>query len=250
MAVWAVGDLHLSFGTPGKTMDRFGPEWVDHAEKIAKEWKNLVKPDDLVLIPGDISWAMRLEQALIDLQWIDALPGSKIILRGNHDYWWPSLTKLIATLPPSIKAIHNSALISHGWVFGGTRLWDSPEYSFNPYINFKGTLPTGPEESEADMASFFAREIKRLKLSLDEMDRLDPKRTMPRCVMTHYPPIGADLKESAASRLFEEYGVNVVVFGHLHSLFPGKLTFGEARGVKYMLTSCDAINFTPVPITL
>jgi len=94
MAVWAIADLHLALGIPEKKMDAFGEPWIDYTDKIAQNWNQLIDKDDLVLIPGDISWAMRTEDAKIDLDWIHALPGTKVMLRGNHDHWWSSLSKV------------------------------------------------------------------------------------------------------------------------------------------------------------
>lgn len=100
MAVWAIADLHLSFGIPDKSMDVFGPQWTDHAEHVKKHWLESISAEDLVLIPGDISWAMTPEQAKADLEWIHELPGTKVLLRGNHDYWWTSVSKVQKVLPP------------------------------------------------------------------------------------------------------------------------------------------------------
>src|SRR5690348_10918520 len=129
MTIWVLSDPHLSFGVPSKDMATFGPTWERYAEKIQMHWKEKISPRDLVLIPGDISWAMKLTEALPDLQWIDALPGKKVILRGNHDHWWGSLAKLSQAMPPSISVIQNNAIT---WetnnktrvAIGGSRLWD------------------------------------------------------------------------------------------------------------------------------
>src|SRR3989338_5022393 len=108
MTIWALSDLHLPFGAPSKTMEAFGPAWKNYTHKIATHWNRLVQREDLVLIPGDISWAMRLEDALIDLSWIDALPGTKLILKGNHDYWWSSAGKMAKVMPPSVHFLQNT----------------------------------------------------------------------------------------------------------------------------------------------
>src|SRR3989344_7214239 len=108
MRIWAIGDLHLSFGVKNKGMDIFGSQWINHAEKIASNWKRIVHTDDLVLIPGDLSWAMKLEEAVLDLQWVHDLPGTKVMIKGNHDYWWASLSNIATVLPPSIPLIQNN----------------------------------------------------------------------------------------------------------------------------------------------
>src|SRR6185436_13877424 len=105
MTIWAIADLHLSFGVANKKMDVFGPQWINHPEKIAHFWQHSILPTDLVLIPGDISWAIHSEEAIPDLQWIDQLPGTKLLLKGNHDFWWNSLSKVKQILPSSCHLI-------------------------------------------------------------------------------------------------------------------------------------------------
>src|SRR5690349_8684871 len=107
MTIWALADLHLSFGVPDKEMDFFGDQWIGWTKKVESQWRDLVSPDDLVLIAGDISWATSLEDAIPDLKWIDQLPGTKVILRGNHDFWWTSLKKITEVMPKSIHIIQN-----------------------------------------------------------------------------------------------------------------------------------------------
>jgi hypothetical protein len=249
MRIWAIGDLHLSFGVAGKSMDLFGPSWENHAEKIAASWNALIGPDDLVLIPGDISWAMRIEEAKADLDWIHRLPGTKVMIKGNHDYWWGSLKKVAAILPPSIHLIQNNAFHWRGVAIGGARLWDTPEYGFGQFVDFR----ENPKEKAKDVEGLvqvelsekiFDRELERLKMSLKEMD---PNASL-KIAMTHYPPIGARLKPTRASQILEEFGVQVVVFGHLHNIKTDCSLFGEARGVRYVLTSSDYIRHQPIAI--
>lgn len=246
MAIWALSDPHLSFGAPSKSMEAFGPVWKDYQEKIKTAWCKLVAEDDLVLLPGDISWAMKLEDALIDLKWIDALPGTKLLLKGNHDYWWPSSQKLAKALPPSIHFIYNTAFHWQDVTIGGSRLWDTEEYQFNDYVEYAFNPMAREKEvqNEEESEKIFARELERLKLSLSQLK----KEAKVRIAMTHYPPIGADLKPSKASKILEDAGIQTCVFGHLHNVRKGTLPFGEARGVRYVFTSCDYIDFTPVKI--
>jgi len=249
MSIWALSDLHLAFGAPEKSMEAFGSSWQKYAEKIESNWKKMVAPEDLVLIPGDISWAMRLNQALIDLQWIDKLPGTKVILRGNHDYWWSSSSKLAKVMPPSVHFIHNNIFTWNQVAIGGARLWDTSEYQFNQYIEFQEnprarvkTLEELTQKKEEE-DRIFIRELERLKLSLS----LLPKDKI-RIAMTHYPPIGADLAPSLASQILESFQISYCVFGHLHNVRKGTLPFGEARGIKYLFTSCDYLDFIPLKI--
>lgn len=248
MNIWAIADLHLSFGVPDKNMDVFSPAWKDHAEKIAHNWKEVIAPEDLVLIAGDISWALHVQDAIIDLKWIDQLPGTKVMIRGNHDYWWNSLSKVKAILPPSCHVIQNDAFQWNDVSIGGARLWDSSEYGFNDYIAF--TERAKPKEkkavSEVDDEKIFERELQRLEMSLKALKQ----DAATRIVMTHYPPIGATLLPSRASQLFEKYRVDSVLFGHLHSVKKDKPLFGEARGVRYLLTACDYLDFKPLQLSL
>lgn len=244
MAVWAIADLHLAFGVPEKSMDIFGPEWVNYAEKIKSHWVAAVAEDDLVLIPGDICWAKRLEEARVDLEWIDALPGSKILIKGNHDYWWGSLSKVNQILPKSIQAIQNNAISFGPFSIGGARLWDTEEYAFDAYIEMRQTPASTKQKEVPDQEKIFKRELERLELSLKALDQ----KATSRIVMTHYPPISADLQPSQASALLEKYHVDICVFGHLHSLKKGSQLFGEKNGVRYWLTACDWLDFKPLRI--
>jgi len=250
MHVWAIADLHLSFGVQDKSMDYFGPAWAGHAEKIVGHWQRLIKPDDLVLIPGDISWAMRLEEAVPDLEWIHALPGTKVMIKGNHDYWWDSLSKMAKVLPPSIHVIQNNAFHWRDVSVAGARLWDTSEYGFGQFVEYKEN-PKEKKKKDVDVAvqqdlaeKQFVRELQRLELSLKEL-KPDAKHKI---AMTHYPPVGADMKPSRASALLEKYGVQTCVFGHLHNLKTGCSLFGEARGIRYVLAACDYVHFQPVPL--
>jgi predicted phosphohydrolase len=252
MRIWAIADLHLSFGVPNKNMDVFGPGWKDHAEKIADSWKAMVGPQDLVLIPGDISWAMRLEEAAADLAWIHNLPGTKVMIKGNHDYWWGSLKQISEILPPSIHLIQNNAFHWKDVAIGGARLWDTPEYGFGQFVDFReNPREKKPQAEDVEAAvqaelsqKIFDRELERLKTSLKQMS---PDAKI-RIAMTHYPPIGADLAPSRASQILEQNQIQICVFGHLHNIKADASLFGEARGVRYLLTACDYIRHQPIAV--
>lgn len=249
MSVWAIADLHLSFGVPNKEMDVFGPQWVGYTDKIASFWRSHITPDDLILIPGDISWAMHPEEAKPDLEWIHQFPGTKVMLRGNHDFWWSSLNKVEKVLPPSIHLVQNNTFRWNNIIVAGARLWDTTEYGFKEYIDYQPNARAKPlmaEDKNVDEAErIYIRELGRLEMSLKCVDR-NASDTL--IAMTHYPPIGADLKESRAAKLLEKYGVNVCVFGHLHNVKRDRPMFGEKNGVRYILTSCDYLDFIPVKI--
>ncbi len=247
MAIWAIADLHLSFGVPDKAMDVFGPRWHRHAERVKENWLAKISEDDLVLIAGDISWAKATADALPDLTWIHELPGTKVMIRGNHDYWWDSLKKLKEILPPSIHVIQNNAFEWQDVSIGGCRLWDTAEYSYDDDVEYMETsLTTKPfiEEDIAAAEKIFIRELARLEMSLKCLNQ----KARLRLVMTHYPPIGPDLKPSRASKLMTDYHVDVCVFGHLHNVVEGNLPLGTQDGVRYILTACDYINCDPVRI--
>lgn len=247
MKIWAIADLHLCFGAPSKNMEVFGSPWKDYAERIKTNWQSRISREDLVLIAGDISWAMKLEDAMKDLAWIDSLPGIKVILKGNHDYWWPSNKKLSETLPSSIHFIHNNAITIENISIGGSRLWDTREYSFGDYIiSTQNPLAKETAYSEEETEKIYTRELQRLRFSLTQ---LDPQATY-RIAMTHYPPISADLKKSRASKLLEEYGINVSVFGHLHNVRKDLSLFGRKDQISYLFTAADYLNFEPVRVDL
>ncbi len=232
-------------------MSFFGSPWENYTKKIETHWKDCIKEEDIVLIPGDICWANSLEAAKIDLAWIDKLPGTKVICKGNHDYWWASNAKMQAALPPSIRFIHNSAvhLLVKGELiaFGGTRLWDSDEYDFTSFITFKENPRARKESSpptKEETKQIFQKELERLHLSLEH---LDPKASL-RIALVHYPPIGAGLKPSATSAILEKFKINTCVFGHLHNVQENTLPFGTVHGVRYLFTSADYLNFRPIKI--
>ena len=248
MQVFALSDPHLSFGVQGKSMDRFGEEWKNHPAKIEANWREIVGPKDVVLVPGDISWAKQLAEVRPDLEWLDRLPGVKVILRGNHDHWWPSATQLDQELPPSLRFIHNNHVRVGPFFFFGTRLWDTKEYSLFDLIAWdpkKGEIPGLKNDQDLEtQEKLYDREIQRLKLSMATLPQGEPGI---RVGLTHYPPVDHTLKPSRVSSLLEETGAKHVVFGHLHSVkkeWQGK-AFGSLNGVQYHLTACDYIDFKP-----
>jgi predicted phosphohydrolase len=187
---------------------------------------------------------MRLEEALIDLAWIDALPGKKILLRGNHDYWWSSKAKLMKAMPPSIQCIHNDAILWQDVAIGGSRLWDTYEYQFNDYIEYRENPLQKELQKSPEPEIIFVRELERLSLSLKQLS--PSART--RIAITHYPPIGANLCPSRASEILEQFQIQYCIFGHLHNVRKQALPFGLARGITYVLTSCDYLDFKPLRI--
>ncbi len=245
MSIWALSDLHLAISQPSKDMKVFGPLWEGYMAKIETHWKSCVKPSDLVLIPGDICWAMTLEEAKLDLAWIDALPGTKLILKGNHDYWWPSSSKMKAALPSSIHFIYNNAFHWENVTIGGSRLWDTQEYNFVEQTHFQENPREKKQETSlVESEKIFLKELERLKTSLQCLD----SQASFRIALTHYPPIGPNLTPSLASTILESFHIDVCVFGHLHSIRKDALPFGLARGVRYVFASADYLEFRPILI--
>ncbi len=232
MSLFAIGDLHLSGGAE-KPMDVFGSQWDRHDARIKENWRAVVSSEDIVLIPGDISWAMKLRDAEPDLRTIGSFPGIKLICKGNHDYWWNSVTRVRAALPAGMFAIQHDAVEMGDWVFCGTRGWLIPS-------------ETSPL-SETD-EKLYRREVQRLELALEDARKKAAGR--PVVVMMHYPPIHRGAMSSLFSELLEEYGVAAVVYGHLHGQGIHLGFSGEHHGIWYQLVSCDSVAFTPVPVCL
>ncbi len=231
MKFFAISDLHLS-NSCDKPMDVFGGKWEGYTSKIRDNWSKSVKQEDIVLIAGDISWAMKLEEVGADLEWIDSLPGKKIIIKGNHEYWWKSISSVRQILPSSISAIQNDAVKIGSVVVCGTRGWTVPDENDKEY-------------TDADL-KIYKREVERLKLTLMSAKVL--KQEGDKIVaMIHYPPFNIKQEDCEFTKLFEEYGVDTVVFGHLHG-YTSCPRFLEKNGVKYYLTSCDHIDNNPILI--
>ena len=186
MRLFAIGDLHLS-GGDDKPMDVFGPQWDRHFFHIQENWRNLVRDEDTVLIPGDISWAMQLKDAEADLQEIGRLPGRKILCKGNHDYWWNSISRVRSLLPPSVTALQHSAADPGPFVVCGTRGW---------------MIPTEDQPLGEQDLKILRRETERLRLALDEAAAKAQGR--PLVVMIHYPPLLDRERDTVFTEILEE----------------------------------------------
>lgn len=224
MTVYAISDLHLPAGND-KPMDIFGSHWERHFERIRESWTECVKQEDLVLLPGDISWAMRLEDALQDLDMIGRLPGKKIITRGNHDYWWSSISRVREKLPENMFALQNDSIRIGDLVVSGTRGWILPA--------------DGVGE---DDIKIFKRECARLSLSLDSARRRMQEGDKLIC-MLHYPPLTDNVRDTDVTRVLEKYSVSHAVYGHLHGSALSGAFRGVHSGVRYHQVSCDGLDF-------
>ena len=233
MKIFAIGDLHLSFMVE-KPMDIFGGQWENHTVKLKENWQNLVGEDDLVLIPGDLSWAMKLEETKLDFDFVESLNGKKIITKGNHEYWWKSISGVREILPPSVTALQNDCVRVNDYIIAGTRGWSVPEFENDP--KFK-------EEDK----KIYAREVIRLQIALESVKKIR-KEGDKVIYMIHYPPFNSKREDSEFTKLFEKYHVDKVIYAHLHKSagrYPLKC---NKNGVEYYLTSADLIEMKPVLI--
>lgn len=232
MKIYAISDLHLST-VAQKPMDVFGGKWEGYIDKIKINWNDKIKDEDLVLVAGDISWGMKLDEAKPDLDFLGDLPGTKVIIKGNHEYWWKSISSVREILPPSVKAIQNDAIKFDDVIICGTRGWIVPE--------------TNKEMSDED-TKIYKREVQRLKLSLMSAKTLQTNGENI-IAMIHFPPFNSNKEQNELLSLFEEYGVKAVIFGHIHG-YTNCPNVYENNGVIYYLTSCDHINNDPILIEI
>ena len=225
MAIYTISDLHLSLGMD-KPMDIFGDNWENHEKKIRSNWIKKVKENDLVLLPGDFSWAMYIEDAKKDFEYLNQLPGKKLLLKGNHDYWWESLTKMRKFLEENnfknIDFIYNNSYLWENKIIVGTRGWSEQEES--------------PEK-------IIRRENIRLQLSLqDGITKYGEDKEIIVCM--HYPPFTKYEEETLSFvKTMKKYNVKTCIYGHIHGEAGKDAIQGEINGIKYIMASSDQINF-------
>lgn len=224
MKVFSISDLHLDINNT-KPMDIFGPVWHNYLDKIINSWNSLVTDEDVVILAGDYSWAMKLEEVVPDFEFLRNLKGTKILIRGNHDYWWSSVSRVREKLPPNTYALQNDAIKIGDYVFCGNRGWIIPEGKYDTQENRR----------------LYDRELIRLELSLKSAKKLQENNEKI-IFITHYPPFNNKVEPSAFTRMLEEYGVYKVVFGHLHGYVNPKMLKNNINGIEYYLTSCDAVK--------
>ena len=262
MKVFAISDLHLSFQCD-KPMDVFGENWANYEQRIMNDWNSKVGDDDVGIIAGDISWAMRMAETEKDFEYIGKLKGTKIIVRGNHDYWWSTITKVRENLPVGVHALQNDSLKVGDTAFAGTRGWKVPERN---------------KSQSGEDKKIFNREVLRFEMSLKDavgkMKRCHSERSEESQVTTdksastrdssplyarearndkliailHYPPFNSMRDDSPFTALCEKYGVTACVYGHLHGKQGRAELLTEKKGVKYYLTSCDQVGFGVIEV--
>ena len=232
MAIYVIGDLHLSFNNP-KPMNIFGDNWENHTEKIKKDWISKVKQEDTVFLLGDFSWSMKLIDTLKDFEYINNLPGKKILLKGNHDYWWSTVTNmkrfLIENNIDNVDFLHNNSFEIDGKIFCGTRGW---------------TL-SNVEETE-NSKKMIARECARLKISLENaIQKYGSNKEI--IVFFHYPPIlQSNIKRNESTPfidILKEYNIKRCYYGHLHGVSMTDAVNGLIDGINFKLVSADGVDF-------
>ena len=226
MAIYTIGDLHLSLGCE-KTMDIF-PGWQGYMEKLEHHWNTLVQPEDTVVLAGDTSWAMKLEDTVADFSFLQRLPGQKLLLKGNHDYWWTTVKKMECFLQEkgfdSLHILHNNSILTEGLAVCGTRSW---------------MFDVGEPHDEKVMN----RELGRLRASLEAAPE-----GAERVAFLHYPPVYPNANAQQVIDLLKEYNVKRCFYGHLHGNAIRFAVQGMVDGIEYRLISADALAFCPYKI--
>ncbi|HSH34893.1 metallophosphoesterase [Schnuerera sp.] len=225
--IYGIGDLHLDYSQE-KPMDVFGDNWIDHEKKIFSNWNQLVGDEDLVLLPGDISWALKLKKAYDDLKRIDDLPGYKIITKGNHDYWWQGPKKLKELNLKTITFVQNDSYIYNNIGIGGTRGWISEDY----------------EGFDKQDEKVFNRELNRLNLSLTSIK----KDINIKIAMLHYPPFNMDGSPNKFVDLMIKHHIDICIYGHLHAEGHRFVVEDKINGIQFYCVSSDFIDFKPKKI--
>lgn len=229
MALYTIADLHLACSV-NKPMDVFGGRWRNYMDKIAAHWTACVQPEDTVVVGGDLSWGIDFKQALADFQYLDRLPGRKILLKGNHDLWWNTVKKMNAFLQENgfqnIEFLHNNCFFYGKTAICGTRGWFFEE-------DFK----------QQHDEKIFRRELIRLETSLAAGRKQSPDEIY--CFL-HYPPIYSNFRCGEILDLMKKYGVSRCIYGHLHSDSLRWAVTGPHEGIEFTLVSGDYVDFKPV----
>ncbi len=230
MSIFAIGDLHLSFNAD-KPMDIFGDNWQNHEEKIKNDWISKVADNDLVLLPGDFSWSMYLEEAKADFEFLNNLPGKKLLLKGNHDYWWTTTKKMREFIKEynfkNIDFIYNNSYEFENYIIVGTRGW----------------ALTGEEYDE----KLINRELLRLEFSIqDGIKKYGKEKEIIVCM--HYPPVVKNSENKQFIEIMKKYNIKQCLYGHLHATAIKDALEGNIDGINCKLVSADAINFELIKV--
>ncbi len=235
MSIYAIGDTHLSMNKDvEKPMDIFGSEWTNHAERLKKNWEEIISPQDVVIISGDISWALKLPEAMADLDFIHDLPGRKVLVKGNHDLWWTSITRL-NKLYDDLYFLQNDFYAVDDVAICGSRGWICP----------------GNEDFTSHDRKIYDRELGRMRMSLEAAELAGFGKAQRGIIIgaMHFPPTNDAKESSGFTELFQEFGVKTVVYGHLHKEENHKKGLqGYYKGVEYKLVAFDYVKGKPVKI--
>ena len=236
MSVFAISDLHLSINNASKAMDVFGNRWKDYEAKIKNNWQKIFTENDTVVIPGDISWGSSLNDSLEDLKFLNSLPGKKIISKGNHDFWWSTVSKLNSFFKKyelnTLTVLNNNALVVENYIISGTRGWFSE--------------PSAQTTAQpTDYAKIINRESIRLRLALTEAEKLQKLHNDKEIIVFfHFPPLWNDFCDENTFNILSEFNIRKCYFGHIHGSYnvPEKY---EYKGITLTMISADYLNFIP-----
>ena len=239
MSLFVISDLHLSTGeNTNKSMEVFGPRWNGYVDKLEKNWRSAITDKDDSVIAGDISWALKLEEAESDLKFLDSLPGTKYISKGNHDFWWSTASKMQTLFDKyeikTVKLLYNNAYALENFIICGSRGWFTDKTQQNVV-------------GEVDYEKIINREIVRLKISLEEGKKLQREKNLPILVFLHFPPVWNGYVCTEIIEVLNEYNINKCYFGHIHGNYnlPKRSVYD---GIEMILTSADFLNFAAMPI--
>ena len=231
MAVYTISDLHLPLGV-NKPMDIFGAAWSNYVNRLAENWHKTVTPADTVVLGGDFSWATYLEQSVADFEFLHSLPGRKLLLKGNHDYWWTTKSKLDQFLAEhgfnDIEFLHNNSYIVENISICGSRGWGLPEIA-----------------KTAEDVKIYERELGRVKMSIDDARKKSDNEIV---VFLHFPPLLRDMRTNPMTALLTKENIKRCYFGHLHKSGSKNVFEGLYGGVEYKLCACDYLNFMPIRV--
>jgi predicted phosphohydrolase len=236
MSLFVISDLHLDVLTNQKSMEVFGEKWKNYTQRLKNNWSAVVDEKDTVIIPGDISWSLTLEESIHDLKWINALPGRKILMKGNHDFWWSTSKKMKSFFAQNeldtLEILYNGAIEVENYILAGSRGW---------FVD-KSTQPQGAVNVDYDKV--INREKIRLGMSLDEAKKLQDISGKEILAFFHFPPVWSDFVCEELVSLLKEYNISRVYFGHIHGSYNVSSVF-EYDGIQFKMISADFIDFLP-----
>ena len=236
MSLFVISDLHLDVLTNEKSMEVFGDKWKNYTQRLKNNWNAVVSENDTVIVPGDISWALTLEASIHDLKWINELPGRKILMKGNHDFWWSTAKKMKTFFEENsldtLEILYNGATEVENYILAGSRGW---------FVD-KSTQPQSVVNADYDKV--LNREKIRLKMSLDEAKRLQESSNKEILVFFHFPPVWNDFVCDEIISILKEYEISRVYFGHIHGSYNVSSLF-EYEGIQFKMISADFIDFLP-----